>query len=247
MTMASRWSQHEAPGSRGADDDLPSPDSPAPPNTGRSSGTQASSERSSAPSWQEPPALDDSCVKYILSVMVLFMRQTATPDQPLMLHTRSTDISFRDYEEESATFASLGVDAPVPSAPPPTGDIPLRTRQSVNSVKSGRLSIHASIHLPATNTTYEKTHGSFVKSARAVNSLIAKYVGRIVFHISASNWNVVFDRLASKITFLAAHMSENANPDVVDLNLISYSVLDRQRLVALLNREFLAELECAVL
>ncbi len=94
---------------------------------------------------------------------------------------------------------------------------------------------------------YENTHGSFVKSARAVNSLIAKYVGRIVFHISASNWNVVFDRLASKITFLAAHMSENANPDVVDLNLISYSVLDRQRLVALLNRGSLTKLKCAVL
>ncbi|KAF8166719.1 hypothetical protein BJ912DRAFT_1002259 [Pholiota molesta] len=119
--------------------------------------TQAPSEHSSS-AWQEPPALDDSCVKYILSVMVLFMRQTATAEVPLMLQTRSTDIAFRDYDE---TDAAASAAEPPPPPPPPAEDATLlRARGSATSVRSSR-----------------KTHVSFIRSATAINNLIAKYVG----------------------------------------------------------------------
>ncbi|KAF8166713.1 hypothetical protein BJ912DRAFT_913605 [Pholiota molesta] len=214
------------------------PDSPISPGAK----TQAPSEHSSS-AWQEPPALDDSCVKYILSVMVLFMRQTATAEVPLMLQTRSTDIAFRDYDETDAA-ASAAEPPPPPPPPPPAEDATLlRARGSATSVRSSRVSIRASMHLPAANTVYEKTHVSFIRSATAINNLIAKYVGRIVFHISASNWNVVYDRLSSKIAFLASpKASDNANPDVIDLHLMSYSILDRNRLVVLLNRASITNL-----
>ncbi|KAF8166711.1 hypothetical protein BJ912DRAFT_234605 [Pholiota molesta] len=193
MAMASRWSQQAPPSAR-ADE---SPDSPISPGAK----TQAPSEHSST-AWQEPPALDDSCVKYILSVMVLFMRQTATAEVPLMLQTRSTDIAFRDYDETDAA-ASAAEPPPPPPPPPPAEDATLlRARGSATSVRSSRVSIRASMHLPAANTVYEKTHVSFIRSATAINNLIAKYVGRIVFHISASNWNVVYDRLSSGEFFL---------------------------------------------
>ncbi|KAF9480190.1 hypothetical protein BDN70DRAFT_931958 [Pholiota conissans] len=242
MTMASRWSQPQASNSRsGASsttDPLSSPDSPASPSAGSGRRQQAASEHSAASAhlWQEPPPLDDSCVKYILSVMVLFMRQTATPEVPLMLQTRSTDISFRDYEEtisDTVDMAPNVTSGPTTLSPEPA----LRPRLSVNSVRSSKVSIKANVYLAAANTAYEKTHVSLSRSSLAVNTLIAKYVGRIIFHISASNWSVVHDRLSSKISFLASpKASEISNPDVVDLHLISYSILDRQRLVVLLNQ-----------
>lgn len=75
---------------------------------------------------------------------------------------------------------------------------------------------------------------SLVNSSLAVNDLIAKYVGRIIFHISASNWKIVFERLSTKINFIATH--PELNPDSIDLQLMAHAVLDRARLVTLLNR-----------
>ena len=145
-----------------------------------------------------------------------------------MLQTRSSDVSFRDFED------TVNIAAARP--PPPPDEVPLRNKPSCNSVRSGHVGIKSTTHIAATNTSYEKTHMSLVKSSLSVNNLIAKYVGRIIFHISASNWNVVFERLSTKIAFLATH--PEGNPDAVDLQLMSHSVLDRQRLVLLLNRKF---------
>ena len=75
---------------------------------------------------------------------------------------------------------------------------------------------------------------SLVNSYLAVNDLIAKYVGRIIFHISASNWKIVFERLSTKINTIATN--SEPNPDSLDLQLMSHAVLDRARLVMLLNR-----------
>jgi len=227
MAMASRWS-HNTPAYARTTEDLPSsPDSPLPSNAHKNGKRHAPSEYSTTPSWQEPSSLDDSCVKYILSVMVLFMRQTASSEAPLMLQTRSTDISFRDFEENINM-------TPVESSAPPA-PTSLRNQTSSNSVMSGRVSVKSAVHIAATNMAYEKTHMSLVKSAVSVNNLIAKYVGRLIFHISASNWNVVFERLSTKIQFLATH--PEVIPDTIDLQLMSHSLLDRQRLVSLLNRE----------
>jgi len=196
-------------------------------------GSQAAPIHPSEPLWLEPPPLDDSCVKYILSVMALFMRQTSFTEVPLMLQTRSTDTSFRDYEDEIVV------------TPPPqehaedlaNADPRLRTRPSTTSVRSSKVYIKASVRIAANNINYEKTHMSLIKSSLSVNNLIAKYVGRVIFHISASNWSVVYDRLSSKISHLAAH--PDFPPDVVDLQLMAYGLLDRIRLVSVLTREFL--------
>ena len=57
----------------------------------------------------------------------------------------------------------------------------------------------------------------------------------MVFHFSASSWGVVHERLSSKITNLASHME--SHPDIVDLQLMAHSLVDRHRLVNLLNRQ----------
>ena len=75
-------------------------------------------------------------------------------------------------------------------------------------------------HIAAANSEYENTNVSLVNSSMAVNDLIAKYVGRIIFHLSASNWKVVFDRLSTKINLIATH--PELAPDSIDLQFMSH-------------------------
>lgn len=240
VTMGSRWNNSPRPSSRGSN--YPhGPESPIPGNASKRS-RQASSEHSSIPSssaWLEPAPLDDNCARYILSVMVLFLRQTASPETPLMLPSRSSDITFRDFESlDAMTFNGPEARIDVAGGSSNAADEPaLRNQPSSTSIKSGKLSLNSTTHIPAASTTYERTHMSMVKSSLAVSSLIAKFAGRIIFHISASNWHVVFTRLRNKIHFLASNPEDN--PDTVDLNLMAHSALDRLRLVQVLNGEHL--------
>jgi hypothetical protein len=70
-------------------------------------------------------------------------------------------------------------------------------------------------------------------SSLSMNLLIAKFVGRILYHLSASNWSAVFSRIKNKIYALANNSEEN--PDVLDLQLVSHSLIDKARLVQVLQ------------
>jgi len=74
---------------------------------------------------------------------------------------------------------------------------------------------------------------ALVNSALALNLLISKFAGRIVYHLSASNWLVVFHRIRQKIHFLANTTEDN--PDTIDLQLMTHSAMDRTRLVQVLH------------
>ena len=67
----------------------------------------------------------------------------------------------------------------------------------------------------------------------SLHSAIAKYTGRIVYHLSASNWVVVLSRIRQRIHNLAS--STELDPDVVDLQLITYSAVDRVKIVQALQ------------
>jgi hypothetical protein len=80
---------------------------------------------------------------------------------------------------------------------------------------------------------FERTHMALVKSTMALNILISKFAGRIVYCLSASNWMVVFNRIRTKIHHLANTVEDN--PDTVDLLLMTHSAMDRSRLVQVLH------------
>ncbi|RDB19915.1 Neurofibromin [Hypsizygus marmoreus] len=237
MTMASRWNTSPRSSSRTSNNHpVTSPDSPQMTGSARLN-RQASSDYSiPPPGSQEPLPLDDNCARYVLSVMVLFLRQTASPDQPLMHPNPFSDLTFRDFESHHLVLGSADSSQDLPPTPisgyTRTQESILRGQSSSNSVKSGKASLSSTIQIPSTRTIFEKTHVSLVKSSLPVSTLIAKYAGRIVFHISASNWQVVYSRLRTKIHFLASNTSDN--PDLTDLQLMACSALDKQRLVQLL-------------
>jgi len=86
------------------------------------------------------------------------------------------------------------------------------------------------------NIRLEKTPKVLARSHFSLNALILKFAGRIVYHLSASNWTVVLQRIRQKIRFLANSVDDN--PDIVDLSLMKHSSLDRTRLVQILQGMF---------
>ena len=68
-----------------------------------------------------------------------------------------------------------------------------------------------------------------------MNHLIGKYTGRIVYHLSASNWAVVLFRLRTRIHYVA--QASEDKPDIVDMGLMAHSALDRTKLIQVLNGE----------
>jgi hypothetical protein len=217
--MASRWSSFPAfPRSQSR---ASAPDSPLPSRRGRGVGSIDNVSTHTSLPWTELPALEEPCAKYILSVMALFLRQTASAnvDATFLLARPFADVSFRDYE-------ALDV--------PDNGGMGRFNTEVRGAATAGSSS--ASIHGGPTGVAggYERTHMSATKSMSNVNELIAKFTGKIVFSLSASNWDVVWSRLRGKITMLA---DEGAEAEKADLLILSYSVLDKQRLIQVLHGE----------
>jgi len=64
-------------------------------------------------------------------------------------------------------------------------------------------------------------------------SEIFKNAGRVIFYISASNWDVVFTRIKNRIAFLAA--TDDEWPDTSELKLLECSDLNSKRLSMVLQ------------
>ena len=235
FAMAARWKSHKEeviatshlnknPGG------LPSPEST------RSKRGDASS--SSVPPWIEPAALDDNCARYILSVMVLYLRQT-TPAEPRLMSSSilSLDSSFYDFESVDVPTYAPAVEVynhedEKPSTPHST-DPTLHSKSSTNTVNSGASGGSVAIPMMPLSFNFDKTHMSLVRSSFSLNNHIGKYAGRIVYHLSASNWLAVFQRIRTRVHFLS-NTSED-NPDTVDLQLMNHCAMDRGRLVQVLH------------
>ena len=147
--------------------------------------------------------------------MVLFLRQTSNVDPPTMMANRSADIAFRDYECDLQGFTD-----------------PLYGIGDQISVESSRDFRDAMVDLPIVNANYEKTNFTLTKLPTSLVHLVAEYAGRIVFHVSASNWDLVLDRIREKIRH------EDENTDLLPIQLLAHSALNRQRLVQVLNGIF---------
>lgn len=182
--------------------------------------------------WKEPTALDDNCARYVLSVMVLYIRQTAPPDTRLMSSAiLSLDSSFYDFESVDVPTYAPAMDAFChDDVNPPTPS--LHSKTSASTVDTGSSS-STPIPMMPLSFLFDKTHMSLVRSSFALNNNIGKYAGRIVYHLSASNWQAVFDRIRTKVHHLSSTSEDN--PDTVDLRLMTHSAMDRVRLVQVLQ------------
>lgn len=240
IAMASRWTRRPEDGRPSSSTGLrPAPESPA-PRMGR--GRQPSSEQLTTLSqWIEPPALDENCARYILSVMVAFLRQAAPQTQRLMSAANlNFDATYHDLESiesiEASTYMDIFHTGPV--AVPSIGSyytrLEAKEKLIIRHEQAETPSIRAAVqHYPQHAVSYERTSVVISNSMTALHTLIAKFSGRVVYHLSASNWNVVFSRIKNNIHMLAGE--QKVEPDVLDVRLMTHCWLDRARLVQLLQ------------
>jgi hypothetical protein len=185
-------------------------------------------------SWCEPPPLDENVAKYTLSVMLLYVKQTsAWSDRPKASGHIHSDTLYDSFEgvEKCGPSSSTTLRAAY------TSHTPL-FRKAVH--RGGAGPSNGPHHPPplVSSTTTASTHkllgintpllGS---SAASVNALLSKYVHKILFHVSASNWGVIFSRIRSRIHHFAKGMEDSGPDHNIDMKLLQYCALDRARLV----------------
>lgn len=187
--------------------------------------------------WAEPSPLDDNCAKYILSVMILYLRQTApseTSIEPFDNFGFAT--SFHDFETteypgmpsiiQSDPSFGLGITAE-------SIGIPRSRKRPPSPVNKHGDPSTPFTALPQHFTRYEKTSQMLFRSTVSLSLMIAKYVGRVLYHLSASNWPMVLEKIKKRIHVLAN--APDDGPDMIDLQLIAHSLLDRNRLFQILT------------
>lgn len=253
IAMACRWKRRSEDGrpdsslgkrSNGPPSVSSAPESPAGSGHRIPRGRQASSEYlGSLSPWVEPSPLDENCARYILSVMVMFLRQAAPPQQRLMSAANlDFNASYHDLEsiESVEVTTSLDIFHTGPAIPPSVGSY--YPRAEATRAKLPLFMRNRPLHMPSIRTaatfpqhsvSYERTSSILCSSNLSMNTLIAKFSGRVVYHLSASNWPVVFSRIKGKIHILASTSEEDL--DIMDVRLMTHCWLDRARLVQLLQ------------
>ncbi|KIJ35291.1 hypothetical protein M422DRAFT_34700 [Sphaerobolus stellatus SS14] len=143
-------------------------------------------------SWIEPRALSDHTAEHILDTIQMYL---------------SEDAQFGRVTDELFPWKVLEW---VPSLVHPTRVKGRNTNQQYKASKGQRQARNRLIFDPVedlpiygehTVYTHEETrdeslHGSFLVS---VPILIRRYASRIVYHLSASNWHIVFGRIKSRL------------------------------------------------
>ncbi|KAI0340881.1 hypothetical protein BDW22DRAFT_1485833 [Trametopsis cervina] len=252
IAMAGRWRrrsddfQNETASRNGSTGPSVASNAPDSPMGSRASGRgrQISYEQlASFSPWVEPAPLDDSCAKYILHVMAVFLREAVPEHQRLMSAAHiNFNASFHDLEsvESIEVTTSLDIFHAGPAIPPSVGSYypkagggNLKLPSFMRFKDSQMPSIRTYAQFAQHSVFYERTSAVLCGSMSALRTIVAKFAGRIVYHLSASNWPVVFARIKSKIHALASTSDEDF--DIMDVRLMMNCYLDRIRLVQLLT------------
>lgn len=168
--------------------------------------------------WVEPPPIQDDTAAYIISIMSLYIRQTrhAVDRPPEFLHM-TNDTSFHSFEILEPVLPTTGevvsVEELIASCDPGASRVPRDEAGALPYIES--------------------TPPTVSSSNNSLNRLILKYTARIIFHVSASNWNSVSTRVRKGIHQLASTTDEPS--DLSDMWLMAYCAMDRTKLVQILQ------------
>ena len=251
MTLSCRW-QHRVTSHKNqksgetASDFREGASSPAPPPSFTPSQTSKRSHTGShfsTPSLSvEAPPLDENCARWLVSVMILLLRQAAPrDDRTKMYDNLSPDASLYGFEsintEDNLRHESNMVWVPSDgdsSGTPPTGEDkwPHKT-PSMTSVSSNATS-GSPIPLARSTLGFQHTPRTLTMASLPLYSLITEWAGKVVYLLSAANWNVVLGKIRGKIHSLARASQEDSQ-DYTDLQLMQHCALDRSRLITILQ------------
>ncbi|KAI5118442.1 hypothetical protein M0805_000576 [Coniferiporia weirii] len=270
VTLSCRWQHRNTPqkpsysSMDNVSDTLEGFTSPAPsPSHGslpRSSRRSNPGSRFSTPTLSlEAPPLDDNCARWLVSVMILLLRQAAPRDDRTKAYDNlSADANLYGFESINSDDGLRHLDdmpwmppnenEPTPPITPGSGNRWPRKTPSLNSVTS---SLAAPIPLARSALGFQRTPRTLIMSSLPLYSLITEWAGNIVYLLSAANWSVVLNKIRGKIHSLSRTAPEEFQ-DYTDLQLMQHCAMDRTRLTLILQElssllvNMKPEAQCAV-
>ncbi|WWD06786.1 hypothetical protein V865_004881 [Kwoniella europaea PYCC6329] len=165
--------------------------------------------------WPDPYPFEEVLARYMLGVMLIYTRLVSLDSG---IHERSSPAPTKDSKglgTSSATSSTRSISSNYTTYTLGTKFIQQHSYPSSSSttqtqpIKPKLLS--ASCSTPITTITQ-----------------MTKYTSRVIFYLSASNWNLVLSRIKNKIGYLQTTIEES--PDVTEIKLLEWSNLDRTRL-----------------
>ncbi|KZS91243.1 hypothetical protein SISNIDRAFT_487571 [Sistotremastrum niveocremeum HHB9708] len=206
-------------------------------------------------SLMEATPIVEEIAKYCLSVITGFLRHSPSMNERRAT-AGSTNAAFTLHDFESTETAALTPFAVLASARggyiTSTNTKPAQPTSTQDSIPSTPLtalhntsstSLGSSLALSsATSIAHLATSETLAASKPSLMKFNAKFAANIIFHLSASNWTVVFERVRKRIHSLSNPSADRDSGDLTDLRLITHCVIDRHRLC-----QFIAEVSSLLL
>jgi len=177
--------------------------------------------------WVDPPPLDANLATVTVSLLSGVLRRCMAEG--------GSELSFHDFEAVEAS-------AILTPAESPTGSI-MSLNQKAKSADGGSVSSGdaPSRHQQDPYSVMTKPFGlrptfkSLVENPISLHTVLAKFAGRLMFSLSASNWDAVYADFRTRLRNLASHHDES---DITDIRAVSMSALDRKKLAQILSGAF---------
>nr|XP_018259204.1 neurofibromin 1 [Kwoniella dejecticola CBS 10117]OBR81362.1 neurofibromin 1 [Kwoniella dejecticola CBS 10117] len=170
--------------------------------------------------WPDPHPFDDILARYMLGIMLIYARSVSSDsvnhDRVSPAPTKESKIS-----GTSSTTSSM------------------RSVTSNNSAYTLGTKFFQEHSYPSSSTAPQnasnktKMLSACCTTPTAIITQMMKYISRVIFYLSASNWNLILSRMRSRIGHLQTTIEES--PDVIEMKLLEWSNLDRNRLSQVLQ------------
>ena len=179
----------------------------------------------------DPPAIDQSVAMYILSVVLLILRDFHVLIRRPRVggHTRTGTIT--DFDVYNLRGAQNDTARVANSLYP-------FTSYRFDYLFEGDTGVKASPREQIPASAFDLIGTSFHHSNSPVTYkwLIQAYAARVIFQLSCSNWSVVLAKIRQKIRQFADRGVDDRS-DVVDIYIIKYSAPTRKKLIAIMQGE----------
>ncbi|WVW79391.1 hypothetical protein I302_101360 [Kwoniella bestiolae CBS 10118] len=165
--------------------------------------------------WPDPYPFDEVLARYILGIMLIYTRLVSSDSG---IYERASPAPTKDSKglgTSSSTSSTRSISSNCITYTLGTKFIQQHSYPSSSSTTS---------HEPIK----PKPLSSQCSTPIATITQMTKYTPRIIFYLSASNWNLVLSRIKSKIGYLQTTIEES--PDVTEIRLLEWANLDRTRL-----------------
>lgn len=247
VTLSCRWQHRNKPDKPSHPSMERGPDSLTSPTP---SSSQTSLPRSTSQSigdsrWSIPtlsleaPPLDESCAKWLISVMILLLRQAQPRDDRTRAYDNlSSDANLHGFESINSEDGLRHTDD-MPWIPSSEIEAAANGNQPYKAPSLSSVSSSASTPIPLARSSlgFQRTPRTLMMSSLPLYSLITEWAGNIVYLLSAVNWGVVLSKIRGKIHALARATQEESQ-DYTDLQLMQYCAMDRSRLTLILQGDF---------